>query len=103
MKNLNTTQLALDLRIDFPPMHQEVLDRVLDILPAGVPTYVRRVLSVKKAGGTLVADLEVFDGRTGTLQISGQRGGSGYRWTRFEGDPFHWDGRHWVRCAEPAI
>lgn len=97
-----SAQLALDLRVTIPALHQEVLDRVADILPHGIPTYVRRIHDVRKQGGRLFADLEVFDGGRGTICISGQRGGSGYRWTSFQGDPFSWDGRAWKRHPEVA-
>ena len=86
-------------------LEQEVLDAIQDILPRGVPTYVREVLRVEQNGRAIVADLIVFDGHMHRLQISGQPGARGYAWLedpRSPMDCFGWDEglRQWVRYPE---
>jgi hypothetical protein len=89
-----------------------------NILPAGVPTYVRRVLAVGPidraelesrrrdavlAGplpGGFVATVEVFDGETLDITITGPLGSAGYSWRISDGRaPIWWCGRwnRWVR------
>lgn len=81
----------------------EVLTAILDILPRGVPTYVREVVAVERdCSGRLIADLIVFDGPCHRLRISGTPGARGYAWlTDVLGDwpGFYWNERReaWVR------
>ncbi len=96
------------------PPDQDAMVRayIANILPRGVPTYVRRVLAVRaydkgssfwgKAKG-FEADIEVFDGRCVTVRISGRLGEAGYSWRFPAGDEgFHWDARReaWVRLPK---
>jgi len=73
---------------------------VADILPRGVPTYVRRVLKVTEIGAGFIARIELFDGGLRDAMITGGRGCAGYSW-RFPdgGAPFGWNDRRrrWVR------
>ncbi|SOR30660.1 protein of unknown function [Methylorubrum extorquens] len=95
-----------------PAEDAKVRAYVADILPRGVPTYVRRVLAVRpyKGGRDLMgpadgfeADIEVFDGRPATVRISGRLGEAGYAWSLPEGDEaFYWDDRRsaWRRLSK---
>ncbi|MEE7475891.1 hypothetical protein [Methylobacterium hispanicum] len=84
----------------------EVLTAILDILPPGVPTYVREVVAVERdRAGRLIADLIVFDGPRHRLRISGTPGARGYAWlTDVLGDwpGFYWNERReaWVRLPK---
>lgn len=81
---------------------EEVLAAILDILPPGVPTYVREVVAVERApAGRLIADLIVFDGLRHRLRISGTPGARGYAWlTDVLGD---WPGFYWDESREAWV
>ncbi|ARO54121.1 hypothetical protein B2G69_08155 [Methylorubrum zatmanii] len=92
--------------IGWTALEKEIHEAIQDILPPGVPTYVREVFLAKRdRSGAIIADLVVFDGHMHRLRISGQPGGRGYAWQedpRSPMDPFSWDGRkrRWVRHPE---
>jgi hypothetical protein len=92
---------------------EEVLAAILDILPPGVPTFVREVAAAKRdRHGGVLTDLVVFDGLRHRLRISEthsdrsrMHGARRYTWvTDVLGDwpGFYWDeGREaWVRLPE---
>lgn len=85
----------------------EVLEAIQDVLPPGVPTYVKEVRSaVRDALGTINTTLVVFDGQIHKLSISGPKGARGYNWLPPHGVPFGWDAdiKAWRRYpAESAI
>lgn len=74
------------------------------ILPPGVPTYVNDVVAVIRPEGRILADLRLWDGAVGRVEISGEPGAHGYRWetTGVEGTAFHWNARArtWERIPE---
>ncbi|BCM81710.1 hypothetical protein mvi_01710 [Methylobacterium indicum] len=76
------------------------------ILPPGVPTYADAIVAVSRPGGRILADIRLWDGAVGRVEISGEPGAHGYRWetTGVEGTAFHWDARAraWERIPEEA-
>ncbi len=77
----------------------EVLEAIQDVLPPGVPTYVKEVRSaVRDPLGTINATLVLFDGQIHHLSISGPVGARGYAWLDLR-TPFGWDDgvRGWRR------
>ncbi|MFJ7441208.1 hypothetical protein ACIQW5_26560 [Methylorubrum thiocyanatum] len=92
---------------------KEVLTAILDILPPGVPTFVREVAAARSdRSGGLLADLVVFDGLRHRLRISEvhydrsrMHGARHYTWvTDVLGDwpGFYWDESReaWTRLPE---
>lgn len=84
-----------------------VMDAIAAILPKGVPTYVKEVLSVGRVPRSTrrrIVEIVLWDGGIGRLEISGEPGGHGYHWKTTGGDarPFHWDeaARSWIRVDE---
>ena len=100
---------VLSMREPTLPDRTEIHAAIGEALPPGVPTYVRDIVAVNRApgqkGGRIIADLRLFDGAVGRIEISGQPGGRGYRWhsSGIERTAFHWDerARSWVRVSEP--
>ncbi|NEU12598.1 hypothetical protein G3T14_10660 [Methylobacterium sp. BTF04] len=85
-----------------------VKDAIQAILPKGVPTYVREILyvgRVPRSKSRRLAEIVLWDGGIGRLEISGEPGAHGYRWRTTGGDgrPFHWDeaAKTWARVDEP--
>jgi hypothetical protein len=118
-------QLALPLHapVVTPEQEARVHAYIDNILPPGVPPYVRRVLDVAPldqaaleslrphavwmgpAPKGFVATVEVFDGGTLDVTITGPLGGAGYSWRFAEGGaPFGWEARRrkWVRYPKLA-
>lgn len=90
------------------PDRVEIHTAIGEILPKGVPTYLKRIQAVNRkrgtTGGRIIADLVLFDDAVARVEISGQPGGRGYRWhsSGVEGTAFHWDDetRRWERIPE---
>lgn len=64
------------------------------IIPKGVPTYVKQVLSVRpvpRSKTRRLVEIILWDGGIGRLEISGEPGAHGYHWKTTGGDarPFH--------------
>lgn len=85
-----------------------VIDAIQAILPKGVPTYVKEVLSVGRVPRSKtrrIVEIVLWDGGIGRMEISGEPGAHGYHWKTAGGDgrPFHWDEAEqaWVRIDEP--
>lgn len=97
-------QLSLDLAPALSPDEQTVHDYILDILPKGVPTYVRKVVWFFRDRRGFTADLVVFDGGTCRIRVEGPLGAGCYTWANFGGDarPFHWNRRRrrWERVTQ---
>ncbi|SFU35552.1 hypothetical protein SAMN02799631_00318 [Methylobacterium sp. 174MFSha1.1] len=80
----------------------EVMEAIKDVLPPGVPTYVKEVRSaVRDALGSLSATLVLFDGQIQHLRISGHKGARRYSWPDLQ-VPFGWDDelKAWHRYPE---
>ncbi|MCX4196219.1 hypothetical protein OMR07_12075 [Methylobacterium organophilum] len=95
-----------------------------NILPKGVPSYVRRVLALRPLADAdvaalrphafwmgptpqgFVATVEVFDGGTINITVTGPLGGAGYSWRIPDGNaPIWWCGRwnKWVRDTKSTV
>ncbi|WP_342164022.1 hypothetical protein [Methylobacterium sp. SD21] len=100
-------QLSLDLVQTLSPDEETVHAYVLDILPKGVPSYVRKVSWFFRDRRGFTADLVVFDGGTCRIRVEGPLGAGCYTWANFGADrrPFHWNRRRrrWERVTEEAL
>lgn len=98
----------LSMRKPNGPDREEVGAAIMDMLPRGVPTYVKEIVAVNISRGRdeirMIADLMVFDGAVARVEITGRRGCRGCRWhsSGVEGTAFHWDGDagRWERVPD---
>ncbi len=72
--------VALEYMVPNDALVGEVMEAIHDVLPPGVPTYVKEVRSVvRDPRGSLAATLVVFDDQIHHLSISGPKGARGLR------------------------
>ena len=91
------------------PDRAEIHAAIGEILPPGVPTYVREIVAVNRApgqkGGRIIADVRMFDGAIGRIEFNGPPGGRSYRWHSIgpEGTTCFWDRQEgrWKRVSKP--
>lgn len=96
------TAVALEYMAPHDALVGEVLEAIQDVLPPGVPTYVKEVRSVVRDPlGAINATLVMFDGLLHHLSISGPKGARCYAWLDLR-TPFGWDEgvRGWRRYSE---
>ncbi|GJD66460.1 hypothetical protein [Methylobacterium frigidaeris] len=95
----SSTFAELDARLPGVSPEDEAYVRgfLVHILPQGVPTYLRRVLSVEPHSDDpdgIEATVEIFDGGKMFLKLSGPDGEEHLRFGFPTGDmPFHWHAR----------
>ncbi len=82
---------ALPMRDPTLDERAHVLAAIREIVPPGAPSYVADVHGLNRAPRSerYIADVVMFDGRIGRVEICGSREDRTYEWHR--GDDFRWD------------
>ncbi|WP_162241492.1 hypothetical protein [Methylobacterium sp. Leaf86] len=84
----------------------EVKEALYDVVPRGVPHFQKATLAVHRSPGKIIADVRLFDDEIGRVEITGPKGGRGYRWhhSGVAGTAFNWNegARCWERIPDPS-
>ena len=78
----------------------DVKEALYDIVPRGVPHFQKATLAVHRSRDRIIADVRLFNDEVGRVEISGPKGGRGYRWhhSGVAGTAFNWN--EGARCWE---
>lgn len=84
----------------------EVKEALYEVVPRGVPHWQKATLAVHRSRDRIIADVRLFDDEIGRVEITGSKGGRGYRWhhSGVAGTAFHWNegARCWERILDPS-
>lgn len=79
---------------------------VRECLPANVPTFAKKIISVREGDGKVVARIRLFDDQIGVLTLIGKPSAHTYGWdaTLFDERPFHYNHEleKWARFDWPV-